>query len=172
MGNQPSGWVAPPYYTEVATVETGTAPGGATLLAAGPVDSNPATVAYAVYKFFFRMTQVDGLLWSPCSFFGLVGPSVCTFQVRFVTANFNTADGQPTPASTLAASNTYLLSAPGGAPPYTTFALERGGFPPGGPYWGCVIVPVETGIGSITSAGWVPPMGVLRWHCTAVGVVG
>lgn len=176
MGNQPSGWVAPPYIFAGPCAETGTVGGGATLLAAGVFTHDPALVmggdVFAVYKFPNRMASLTGFIWGACSVRGF-NPSLnrMNIQVGVVTADFPMADGSPTPASVMWSNNTFIN------PSSTAFVADTFcphgygvGVPPAGPYYGLVVKPIGAGVGPIIAN--VAPTALLRWTCTVVGVIG
>jgi len=166
MGNTPSGWSPPPYTFFNASPQTGTVPGGATLLAAGIVDSNPAAIGLAVYPFNFApVNKIVGLGWGAISFVN-VSPfaSLCSFSIEVINVPFNPADGQPTPPSTPIGGNVSLVIPPGFGV-WQNIALDLQGIiagPPAPPYYGIKVTPVEAGGGWIT-AGLGGPFPLGQW---------
>lgn len=158
----------------VGTVGTGTAPGGATLLAAAPVDSLALNECYAVYKFGQRLASISALAWGPCAFNCNIGPffaSDVRFAVHAISANFNTADGQPTPASVgLLGQDTRLTFAAPAAPVISPCSYASGLLP--GPFWGVMVIPTELiGGGRSVANAFIPPF-FNRWLLTVYGVLG
>jgi len=159
MGNSPLGWVAPPYKTSVSAISTGAL--GGILGAAFAFSSNPAAVCKAIYQLTAPLNNVQSLHFAACTFAVVGGGSNPAFQVSFITAAFNSADGQPEPAGTAPAALVTNLTWPaGGPPPFQTFVMESAGYV--GVCYGVKIIPVEAGAGFLLAAG-APPAPFLRW---------